>query len=143
VYFVKPGTSRLFIKTQSRSKGGSLSPNSEYLALLVYLAVAIGIAVLATIVGAVLGPRHKGSKEKLMPYESGNDPAGEVKRFPVHFYAIAMLFIIFDVEVLFMWPYAVSASGNGAVGFWGLLAFTVFVTVGLAYEWVKGVMKWH
>ncbi len=120
-----------------------MSPNSEYLALLVYLAVAVGIAVLATVVGAVLGPRNKGSKTKLMPYESGNDPAGEVKRFPVHFYAIAMLFIIFDVEVLFMWPYAVSAGHNGVVGFWAVLVFTAFVTIGLAYEWLKGVMKWR
>jgi NADH-quinone oxidoreductase subunit A len=51
-----------------------------------------------------------------MPYESGNDPAGEVKRFPVHFYAVAMLFIIFDVEVAFLWPYAVSAGALGVVG---------------------------
>lgn len=119
-----------------------MSPNTEYQALLVYIAVAVGIAILAVVVGAVLGPK-KGSRFKLMPYESGNDPAGEVKRFPVHFYAVAMLFIIFDVEVAFLWPYAVSAGSVGVVGFWGLLIFTVLLFVGFLYEWFKGVMKWH
>jgi len=119
-----------------------MSPISEYQALLVYLAVAVGIAVLATVVGAALGPK-KGGRFKLMPYESGNDPAGEVKRFPVHFYAVAMLFIIFDVEVAFLWPYAVSAGTLGVVGFMGLLVFTLLLFVGFLYEWYKGVMKWH
>lgn len=119
-----------------------MSPNTEYQAVLVYLAVAVAIAILAVGVGALLGPK-KPSRAKLMPYESGNDPAGEVRRFPVHFYAIAMLFIIFDVEVAFLWPYAVSAGTLGAVGFWGLLVFTVLLFVGFLYEWLKGVMKWH
>ncbi len=119
-----------------------MSPITEYLALLVYLAVAVGIAVLAVGVGALLGPK-KGGRFKLMPYESGNDPAGEVKRFPVHFYAVAMLFIIFDVEVAFLWPYAVSAGALGVVGFVGLLAFTLLLLVGFLYEWYKGVLKWH
>lgn len=119
-----------------------MSPNSEYLALVVYICVALAIAILAVTVGALLGPK-KGSRTKLMPYESGNDPAGEVKRFPVHFYAVAMLFIIFDVEVAFLWPYAVSAGTVGVWGFWGLLVFTVLLFVGFLYEWFKGVMKWH
>ncbi|GEM86133.1 NADH-quinone oxidoreductase subunit A [Meiothermus granaticius] len=119
-----------------------LSPITEYQAVLVYLAVAVAIAILAVSVGALLGPR-KPSRPKLMPYESGNDPAGEVRRFPVHFYAVAMLFIIFDVEVAFLWPYAVSAGTLGAVGFGGLLIFTVLLFVGFLYEWFKGVMKWH
>ncbi|MDX2005136.1 MAG: NADH-quinone oxidoreductase subunit A [Meiothermus sp.] len=119
-----------------------MAPVSEYLALLIYLAVAVGIAVLAVVVGAVLGPK-KPSRTKLIAYESGNDPAGEVKRFPVHFYAVAMLFIIFDVEVAFLWPYAVSAGSVGVIGFWGLIVFTVLLFVGFLYEWYKGVMKWH
>jgi len=123
-------------------EGRHMSPISEYLALLVYLAVALAIALLATVVGAVLGPK-KGGRAKLMPYESGNDPAGEVRRFPVHFYAVAMLFIIFDVEVAFLWPYAASAGALGVVGFLGLLAFTGLLFVGFLYEWYKGVIKWH
>ncbi|RDI94702.1 NADH-quinone oxidoreductase subunit A [Meiothermus sp. QL-1] len=119
-----------------------MSPISEYQAVLVYLAVAVGIAVLAVVAGALLGPK-RGGRAKLMPYESGNDPAGEVKRFPVHFYAVAMLFIIFDVEVAFLWPYAVSAGTVGVVGFVGLLLFTLLLFVGFLYEWYKGVLKWH
>ncbi|MCL4454555.1 MAG: NADH-quinone oxidoreductase subunit A [Deinococcus sp.] len=120
----------------------SASPPSEYLAVLVYLGVALAIGVLAVGASALLGPR-KPSRPKLMPYESGNDPAGEIKRFPVHFYAIAMLFIIFDVEIAFLWPYAVSAGKLGMLGFWGLLVFTLLLFVGFIYEWWKGVMRWH
>jgi len=119
-----------------------MSPISEYQALLVYLAVAGRHCRAGNRGGALLGPK-KGGRFKLMPYESGNDPAGEVKRFPVHFYAVAMLFIIFDVEVAFLWPYAVSAGTVGVVGFFGLLAFTLLLFVGFLYEWYKGVMKWH
>ncbi|RIH87009.1 NADH-quinone oxidoreductase subunit 7 [Meiothermus luteus] len=119
-----------------------MSPITEYQAVLVYFAVAVGIALLATGVGALLGPK-KGGRAKLMPYESGNDPAGEVRRFPVHFYAVAMLFIIFDVEVAFLWPYAVSAGTLGVVGFVGLLVFTLLLLVGFLYEWYKGVLKWR
>ncbi|HEU4741534.1 MAG TPA: NADH-quinone oxidoreductase subunit A [Meiothermus sp.] len=119
-----------------------MAPISEYINVLVYLAVALAIGVLAVVVGAVLGPKRP-SRAKLMAYESGNDPAGEVKRFPVHFYAVAMLFIIFDVEVAFLWPYALSAGGLGLTGFYVLLIFTVLLFVGFLYEWFKGVMKWH
>lgn len=119
-----------------------MAPISEYLAMAVYLGVALGIGVLAVVVGAVLGPKKPG-RAKLMAYESGNDPAGEVKRFPVHFYAVAMLFIIFDVEVAFLWPYAASAGQVGLWGFWGLLVFTILLFVGFLYEWWKGTMRWH
>jgi NADH-quinone oxidoreductase subunit A len=119
-----------------------VAPISAYLGVLVYFGVALAIALLAVGAGALLGPK-KPSRPKLMPYESGNDPAGEIRRFPVHFYAVAMLFIIFDVEVAFLWPYAVSARGLGLAGFWGLLVFTLLLFVGFLYEWWKGVMKWH
>ncbi len=98
-----------------------MAPIAEYVNILIYLGVALFIGVAALAVGAVLGPKKPG-RAKLMPYESGNDPAGEVKRFPVHFYVVAMLFILFDVEVAFLWPYAVSAGGLGLYGFWGAWA---------------------
>ena len=87
-----------------------MAPIQEYVGTLIYVGVALFIGVAALLVGALLGPKKPG-RAKLMPYESGNDPAGEVKRFPVHFYVVAMLFILFDVEVAFLWPYAVSAGG--------------------------------
>lgn len=119
-----------------------MSDIQEYINVVVYIAVALGIGVLAVGVGAILGPKKPG-RAKLMAYESGNDPAGEVKRFPVHFYAVAMLFIIFDVEVAFLWPYAMSAGSLGLTGFFVLLGFTVLLLVSFLYEWWKGVMKWH
>lgn len=119
-----------------------MSDVREYINVLVYLGVALGIGVLAVAVGALVGPR-KPSRAKLMAYESGNDPAGEVQRFPVHFYAVAMLFIIFDVEVAFLWPYALNAGQLGLTGFFVLLGFTLLLLVGFLYEWWKGVMKWR
>ena len=120
----------------------TLAPLSEYLNILVYLAAALFIGVAALLVGALLGPKKPG-QAKLMPYESGNDPAGEVRRFPVHFYVVAMLFILFDVEVAFLWPYAVSAGKLGLYGFLGVAGFTLLLFVGFLYEWWKGVMRWH
>ena len=119
-----------------------MAPIQEYVGTLIYVGVALFIGVAALLVGALLGPKKRG-RAKLMPYESGNDPAGEVKRFPVHFYVVAMLFILFDVEVAFLWPYAVSAGGLGLYGFLGVLAFTLLLFVGFLYEWWKGVMRWH
>jgi NADH-quinone oxidoreductase subunit A len=95
-----------------------LAPIAEYINVLIYVGVALFIGVAALLVGALLGPKKPG-RAKLMPYESGNDPAGEVKRFPVHFYVVAMLFILFDVEVAFLWPYAVSAGSLGFTASWG------------------------
>ena len=109
-----------------------MAPIQEYVGTLIYVGVALFIGVAALLVGALLGPKKPG-RAKLMPYESGNDPAGEVKRFPVHFYVV----------VAFLWPYAVSAGGLGLYGFLGVLAFTLLLFVGFLYEWWKGVMRWH
>ena len=118
-----------------------MSGTTEYINILIYLVIAGGIGVVMLLLGAILGPK-KPSREKLMPYESGNDPAGEVHRLPVHFYVVAMLFIIFDVEEAFLWPYAVNAGKLGMAGFWAVLGFTLIVLAGFVYEWMKGVMKW-
>ncbi len=118
-----------------------MSNQVEYINILIYLGIAAGIAVAMLALGALLGPK-KPSPTKLMPYESGNDPAGELHRLPVHFYVVAMLFIIFDVEVAFLWPYAVNAGALGMAGFWAVTTFTLVVLAGFVYEWKKGVMKW-
>lgn len=113
----------------------------EYINLLIYLGLTIFIVGAAIILGTVLGPKRP-SKTKLMPYESGNEPGPPVQRLPVHFYIVAMLFIIFDVEVAFLWPYAVNAPELGIAGFFVLTVFLFIVMAGFAYEWLKGVMKW-
>lgn len=119
-----------------------MAPIAEYIQILIYLGVALFVGGAAILVSALLGPKRPG-RAKLMPYESGNDPAGEVKRFPVHFYVVGMLFILFDVEVAFLWPYAVAAGKLGLAGFLGVLAFTLLLFVGFLYEWWKGVTRWR
>lgn len=118
-----------------------MSPLSEYVFILIYLGTALLVGLAAVGVGALFGPRRP-SRAKLMPYESGNDPIGMIDRYPVHFFIVAMLFIIFDVEVAFLWPYAVNAGRLGLSGFIAVALFVVVVMSGMAYEWWKGVMKW-
>lgn len=115
---------------------------NEFLNVLIMLIVAAGIGVLALIVGAILGPK-KPSRTKLMPYESGNDPIGTApQRFPVHFYLVAMLFIIFDIETAFFYPLAVAYKKLGLFAFWEALAFVALVAVGYFYILKKGVLEW-
>ncbi|AEB11256.1 NADH-quinone oxidoreductase subunit A [Marinithermus hydrothermalis] len=118
-----------------------MSPVTEYINILIYLGVALFIGVAALLAGALLGPKRP-RPTKLMPYESGNDPIGRVERYPVHFYVVAMLFIIFDVEVAFLWPYAVNAGPLGVGGLIAVIVFVGIVMAGFVYEWLKGVMKW-
>ena len=106
------------------------------------LLVAAGIGVLAVIVSMLLGPK-KASRAKLMPYESGNDPVGTGReRFPVHFYLVAMLFIVFDIETAFFYPLAVAYQRLGSFVFWEALSFVVLVLVGYYYILKKGVLEW-
>lgn len=114
----------------------------EYGNILLMFLVASGIGVLALVVSALLGPK-KGNKIKLMPYESGNDPVGSSKeRFPVHFYLVGMLFIVFDIETAFFYPLAVAYKKLGVFAFWEALAFVVLVLVGYFYVLKKGVLEW-
>lgn len=115
----------------------------EYLFIFIMLLVAGGIAALALVVSAILGPK-KPSRTKLMPYESGNDPVGNAReRFPVHFYLVAMLFIIFDIETAFFYPLAVAYHKLGAFAFWEALSFVALVLVGYIYVLKKGVLEWR
>ncbi len=115
---------------------------NEFLNVIIMLIVAAGIGVLALMVGAVLGPK-KPSRTKLMPYESGNDPIGATpQRFPVHFYLVAMLFIIFDIETAFFYPLAIAYNKLGVFAFWEALAFVALVAVGYFYILKKGVLEW-
>ncbi len=117
-----------------------MDPLAEYLNALIYLAVAAFIGVALLLVGYLFGPKRP-TPEKLRDYESGNEPMGYVRRFPAHFYAVGLLFLVFDVEVAFLWPYAVTAKKLGLAGY-AAMAFFVFVLLaGLYYEWKKGTME--
>ena len=115
---------------------------AEYFPILVFLAIAGGIAILMIVASFVLA-RQRPDSEKLSPYECGFDPFEDARmRFDVRYYLVAILFIIFDLEVAFLFPWAVSLGDIGLFGFWSMLVFLGVLTVGFAYEWRKGALEW-
>jgi NADH-quinone oxidoreductase subunit A len=117
-----------------------------------YLAVAVFIAAAFVMVGAMLGVGRlirpsRPQDEKLVTYESGSDPFGGFGQANIRYYLYALLFVIFDVEAVFIFPWAVNADGasNGGLGWFGVGEVFVFVgvlVVGLAYAWRKGLLTW-
>jgi NADH-quinone oxidoreductase subunit A len=116
---------------------------AEYFPILVFLVIAGGIAV-AMITASYILARQRPDSEKLSPYECGFDPFEDARvRFDVRYYLVAILFIIFDLEVAFLFPWAVSLGDIGIFGFWSMIAFLGVLTVGFAYEWMKGALEWE
>jgi NADH-quinone oxidoreductase subunit A len=115
----------------------------EYFPILVFLIVAGGIAS-AMIAASVVLARQDPNSEKLSPYECGFEPFADARvRFDVRYYLVAILFIIFDLEVAFLFPWAVSLGDIGLFGFWSMIVFLAVLTVGFAYEWRKGALEWE
>ncbi len=120
---------------------------TEYLPLLILVIVATGVGAIAIILPALLGPKRD-NDQKLEPYESGIIPYADAKRrFPVKYYLVAMLFILFDIEVIFLYPWAAvlrSLRDDYSVLFaLAPMGFFLFVlVVGLVYEWRKGALDW-
>ena len=116
---------------------------AEYFPILVFLAIAGGIAV-AMITASFVLARQRPDSEKLSPYECGFDPFEDARvRFDVRYYLVAILFIIFDLEVAFLFPWAVSLGDIGQFGFWSMLVFLAVLTIGFIYEWNKGALEWE
>jgi NADH-quinone oxidoreductase subunit A len=116
---------------------------SDYLPILIFITLAIIMAV-AIIGGSLLAARQKPDSEKLSPYECGFAPFEDTRgRFDVRFYLVAILFIIFDLEVAFLFPWAVSLGEIGMFGFWSMIVFLGVLTVGFLYEWQKGALEWE
>ena len=116
---------------------------SEYIAIAVMIAVATVIAVIAIVLGELFGPR-KSSEAKSMPYESGMNPYGEgTRRMPVRFYLIAVLFILFDIEVVFFLPWAIAFRQLGLFGLAEMVVFIVILLIGYVYAWKKGALEWE
>jgi NADH-quinone oxidoreductase subunit A len=115
----------------------------DYLPILVFLGIAIVIAA-AMVGGSLLAARQKPYPEKLSAYECGFEAFDDARRrFDVRFYLVAILFIIFDLEVAFLFPWAVSLSKLGLFGFWSMMGFLAVLTVGFIYEWRKGALDWE
>jgi NADH-quinone oxidoreductase subunit A len=116
---------------------------SHYWPIFIFGAIAGGIAG-AMMIGALLAARQKPYAEKLSAYECGFEPFDDARRrFDVRFYLVCLLFIIFDLEVAFLFPWAVSLSHIGAFGFLTMMAFLAVLTVGFIYEWRKGALDWE
>jgi NADH-quinone oxidoreductase subunit A len=114
-----------------------------YLPILVMVIIAGAFSVIALTASALLGPRRH-NKAKDAPYESGILPFGDAKRrFPVQFYVIAVLFFLFDVEVILMYPWAVSARKLGVFGLVEMAIFLVVLLVGFVYAWKNDAFKWQ
>ena len=116
---------------------------ANYFPILVFLAIAGGIAA-AMVGGSLLAARQKPYGEKVSSYECGFEPFDDARRrFDVRFYLVAILFIIFDLEVAFLFPWAVSLSRIGMLGFWSMIGFLAVLTVGFIYEWRRGALEWE
>jgi NADH-quinone oxidoreductase subunit A len=116
---------------------------SQYWPILIFAAIAGGIAG-AMMIGALLAARQKPYAEKLSAYECGFEPFDDARRrFDVRFYLVCLLFIIFDLEVAFLFPWAVSLSHIGGFGFLTMMGFLGVLTVGFIYEWRKGALDWE
>nr|WP_294559944.1 NADH-quinone oxidoreductase subunit A [uncultured Rhodopila sp.] len=114
-----------------------------YLPILVFLVIAIGIAI-SMVAGSLIAARQKPYAEKLSAYECGFEAFDDARRrFDVRYYLVAILFIIFDLEVAFLFPWAVALKGIGAFGFWSMIAFLGVLTAGFIYEWCKGALEWE
>lgn len=116
---------------------------SEYLPILVFIFIAGGMSVLMVLASILAGKRNP-DPDKLAAWECGFDAFDDASgRFDVRFYLVAILFIIFDLEVAFLFPWAVTLGDIGMFGFWSMVAFLGILTVGFIYEWKKGASDWE
>ena len=114
----------------------------EYLPILIFLGVAAGIGVLLLVLGFLFGSGGK-DDEKLSPYECGFEPFEDTRtKFDVRYYLVAILFIIFDLEIAFLFPWAVSLDTVGGFGLISMGIFLAILVVGFIYEWRKGALEW-
>jgi NADH-quinone oxidoreductase subunit A len=116
---------------------------NEYLPIIVLIVLSTGLAGLVILIGHFFGPRHP-TKRKSMPYESGMRPIGPgSRRMPVRFYLVAVLFILFDIEIIFFMPWAVIYKKLGWFGLVEMLIFILILLVGYIYAWKKGAFEWE
>ena len=114
----------------------------QYFPILLFILVGIAVGFLMLGVGRFVSP-NRPDPEKLAPYECGFEAFEDARmKFDVRYYLIAILFILFDLEIAFLFPWAVAFGKLGATGFWSMIVFLGVLTVGFAYEWKKGALEW-
>ena len=115
----------------------------EYLPILIFLLLALIISFGAIFASFIVAKKDSYA-EKLSTYECGFEPFADTRgKFDVKFYLVAILFIIFDLEIVFLFPWAVSLGELGALGFWSMMFFLLILTIGFIYEWKKGALEWN
>ena len=115
----------------------------DYLPIILFLIIALGLSLAFVAINYIAAP-SKPDPEKLSAYECGFEPFNDSRmEFDVRFYLVAILFIIFDLEIAFLFPWAVSLSNIGALGFYSMMFFLFILTVGFIYEWKNGALDWE
>jgi len=115
----------------------------EYLPILIFIGIAAVIAIALMVVPLLVAP-SKPDPEKLSAYECGFAAFGDARmKFDVRFYLVSILFIIFDLEVAFLFPWAITLGDTGFFAFWSMVVFLGVLTVGFIYEWKKGALEWE
>ncbi len=116
---------------------------SDYFSIILFLFIAIGLSIGFIVINYLSSPNNP-DPEKLSAYECGFEAFDDSRmKFDVRFYLVAILFIIFDLEIAFLFPWAISLGNIGAFGFWSMMVFIAILTVGFIYEWKKGALEWE
>ena len=116
---------------------------SDYLSIILFLFIALGLSIGFIVINFLSSPSNP-DPEKLSAYECGFEAFDDSRmEFDVRFYLVAILFIIFDLEIAFLFPWAISLGNIGALGFWSMMLFLSVLTVGFIYEWKKGALEWE
>jgi len=115
----------------------------QYFPILLFIIVGLGLGVIMLSVGSLLAP-NRPNPEKLSPYECGFEAFEDARmKFDVRYYLVAILFILFDLEIAFLFPWAVVLQDIGFEGFVAMMIFLLILIVGFAYEWKKGALEWE
>jgi len=114
-----------------------------YLSVILFILVGVGVGVAPQVLGFLLGP-NRPDAEKNSPYECGFEAFEDARiQFDVRYYLVAILFILFDLEIAFFFPWAAALKDIGATGFWAMMVFLLILVVGFVYEWKKGALDWE
>ena len=116
---------------------------NNYLTIIIFLVIALILSLGFLILNFAFSPKNP-DPEKLSAYECGFEPFNDSRmEFDIRFYLVAILFIIFDLEIAFLFPWAISLGNLGALGFWSMMIFLGILTIGFIYEWKKGALEWE
>src|SRR3982074_1557129 len=119
----------------------------QYFPILLFIFVGLAVGVALPLAGGTLSRLlgvHRPDPDKLSPYECGFEAFEDARmKFDVRYYLVAILFILFDLEIAFLFPWAVTLNEIGALGFWSMMIFLAILVVGFVYEWMKGALEWE